>query len=119
MSLATALQVITLCCPSALIWVVPKSQVELLSPPLNVTEDANGDTVPLQVDEGSPLDYLPVSPSELPLPFSEVDGVELAADVKDQLVYAEELIKNRSMAIEQRWSSAKYQESSIGTSNKI
>ena len=55
-----------------------------------------------------------VFPGDLPLPFSEQDGPDITADVKDQLVYAEELIRNRSMAIEQRWSSAKYQESSFG-----
>ncbi|XP_075240979.1 mediator of RNA polymerase II transcription subunit 12-like protein isoform X3 [Convolutriloba macropyga] len=130
-SLACALQVITLCCPSALIWVIPRSQVELLSPPLPpVQPEEEGHTgdqqMPQHVDEGSPLDYLAVSPSELPLPFSayssstffseqQQEGTnELCAEVRDQLLYAEELIRNRSMAIEQRWSSAKYQESSFG-----
>ena len=113
MSLSCALQVITMCCPSALVWVIPsRSKGELLSP--TAPMDDSIDVPSNQPEEGSPLDILPVAPSELPLPFSEMDGNEIAADTKDQLIYLEEMIRNRSMAVEQRWSSAKYQESSFG-----
>ena len=58
---------------------------------------------------GSPLDFLPCAPSQLPLPV----GIDQQV-VKQMLTQAEDEIRCRSLAIEHKWSTEKLQQSISG-----
>lgn len=86
MQLSCILQVVTLDCPTALIWSgVGENRTSVLS--------------------GSPLDHLPVSPSTLPMPEKSPKS---NAEYRIKLKIAEENIKHRSQQAESRWCTDKW-----------
>lgn len=91
MSLSSVLQVITLECPTALVW--------------NCVGEGRS-THPLN---NSPLDHLSCPPSALPMPIRASNAI-----FRQQIKTAEETIKTRSRAAEVRWSCDKWQQSSDG-----
>ncbi|XP_020279147.1 mediator of RNA polymerase II transcription subunit 12 isoform X2 [Pseudomyrmex gracilis] len=96
-SLSTIIQVITLECPTALVW------------------NSVGEGKAPSVLNGSPLDYLPCPPAALPCP-----PASSANPTMKQLKIAQENIRARSQAAEGRWSCDKWQQSSAGTTtNKV
>ncbi|XP_057325001.1 mediator of RNA polymerase II transcription subunit 12 [Microplitis mediator] len=95
--LSAIVQVITLECPTALVW---NSVGEGKSP---------------SVLNGSPLDYLPCPPAALPCPPASAANPTMA-----KLKAAQENIRARSQAAEGRWSCDKWQQSSAGmTTTKV
>lgn len=84
--LSCILQVITLDCPTALIWC------------------GTGDNRPA-VLSGSPLDHLPVAPSTLPMPEKSPKS---NAEYRVKLKIAENNIKHRSQQAESRWCADKW-----------
>lgn len=84
--LSCILQVITLDCPTALIW------------------SGVGDNRP-SVLAGSPLDHLPVAPSTLPMPEKSPKS---NAEYRIKLKLAESNIKYRSQQAESRWCTDKW-----------
>ncbi|CAG5095064.1 Similar to kto: Mediator of RNA polymerase II transcription subunit 12 (Drosophila melanogaster) [Cotesia congregata] len=95
--LSAIVQVITLECPTALVW---NSVGEGKSP---------------SVLNGSPLDYLPCPPAALPCPPASAANPTMA-----KLKLAQENIRARSQAAEGRWSCDKWQQSSAGmTTTKV
>jgi mediator of RNA polymerase II transcription subunit 12 len=94
-SLSAIIQCITLRCPSALLYNNP------------IDDQQKSDT--LLLNYGSPLDFLPCSPSQLPLPI----GIDQQL-VKQMLIQSEEEIRSRSLAIEHKWSTEKLQQSISG-----
>uniref|UniRef100_H3A096 Mediator complex subunit 12L n=1 Tax=Latimeria chalumnae TaxID=7897 RepID=H3A096_LATCH len=90
--LSCMLQTITLCCPSALVWNYYTSESKSSNP-------------------GSPLDFLQVAPSSLPIPGgNSVFNQQVRAKIHE----IEQQIKQRGRAIEVRWSFDKCQESVAG-----
>ena len=84
--LSCILQVVTLDCPTALIWSgVGENRTSVLS--------------------GSPLDHLPVAPSTLPMPEKSPKS---NAEYRLKLKVAESNIKHRSQQAESRWCSDKW-----------
>lgn len=94
-SLSSIIQCITLRCPAALLYNNP------------IDDQQKTDTLLLNC--GSPLDYLPCSPSQLPLPV----GIDQQL-VKQMLIQSEDEIRSRSHAIEHKWSTEKLQQSLSG-----
>ncbi|CAH1781069.1 unnamed protein product [Owenia fusiformis] len=90
--LSSALQCITLKCPTAMVW------------------NYLGEGKSSSPFCGSPLDMLPCAPSSLPMP----PGIE-NAHIRQGIRAAEQLICQRSQAVEARWSSDKCQQSTAGT----
>ena len=84
--LSCILQVITLDCPTALIW------------------SGVGDNRPSLLS-GSPLDHLPVAPSTLPMPEKSPKS---NAEYRIKLKIAESNIKHRSQQAESRWCTDKW-----------
>lgn len=82
--LSCVIQVITLDCPTALIW--------------TGAGEKSGQT-------GSPLDHLPVPPSSLPMPEKSPKSNE---EYRMRLKMVEEQIKHRSQQAETRWCSDKF-----------
>jgi mediator of RNA polymerase II transcription subunit 12 len=80
------IQVVTLDCPTALIW------------------SGIGENRP-SVLSGSPLDYLPVAPSALPMPEKSPKSNE---EYRIKLKVAESNIKHRSQQAESRWCTDKW-----------
>ncbi|XP_032668438.1 mediator of RNA polymerase II transcription subunit 12 isoform X2 [Odontomachus brunneus] len=96
-SLSTIIQVITLECPTALVW------------------NSVGEGKAPSVLNGSPLDYLPCPPAALPCPPASSGNPTMK-----QLKIAQENIRARSQAAEGRWSCDKWQQSSAGmTTTKV
>ncbi|XP_034195865.1 mediator complex subunit kohtalo [Osmia lignaria lignaria] len=96
-SLSTIIQVITLECPTALVW------------------NSVGEGKAPSVLNGSPLDYLPCPPTTLPSPPATTTNPTLK-----QLKVAQENIRARSQAAEGKWSCDKWQQSSAGiTTTKV
>ena len=96
LALVSALQVITLECPTALVY--------------NGNPSSNAD-VRTSVPGGSPLDLICVSPSALPMPPRANNPI-----IRAQLRLAEEQIRARSRAVEVKWSCEEWQHSSDGNS---
>lgn len=97
LSLSAIIQAITLECPTALVW------------------NCIGEGKSPSVLNGSPLDHLPCSPAQLPMP-QRASNLHL----KSQLKWGEDLIRQRSLAAEGRWSCDKWDQTSSGqTVNKI
>ena len=94
-SLSAIVQCITLRCPSALLYNNP------------IDDQQKSDT--LLLNYGSPLDFLPCSPSQLPLPI----GIDHES-FKQMLIQSEDEIRSRSLAIEHKWSTEKLQQSISG-----
>ncbi|CAF0940583.1 unnamed protein product [Rotaria sordida] len=94
-SLSAIIQCITLRCPSALLYNNP------------IDDPQKSDT--LLLNYGSPLDFLPSSPSQLPLP----NGIDQQL-IKQMLIQSEDEIRLRSHAIEHKWSTEKLQQSISG-----
>ena len=94
-SLSSIIQCITLRCPAALLYNNP------------IDDQQKTDT--LLLNYGSPLDFLPCSPSQLPIPI----GIDHET-MKQMLVQSEEEIRLRSLAIEHKWSTEKLQQSLSG-----
>ncbi|XP_058517419.1 mediator of RNA polymerase II transcription subunit 12-like protein isoform X1 [Ochotona princeps] len=90
--LSCMLQIVTLCCPSALVW--------------NYSTNENKSANP-----GSPLDLLQVAPSSLPMPGG---NTAFNQQVRARIYEAEQQIKQRGRAVEVRWSFDKCQESTAG-----
>uniref|UniRef100_A0A671R9G5 Mediator of RNA polymerase II transcription subunit 12-like n=1 Tax=Sinocyclocheilus anshuiensis TaxID=1608454 RepID=A0A671R9G5_9TELE len=89
--LSCMLQSIVLCCPSALVW------------HYSLTDSRN--------KTGSPLDLLPIAPSNLPMPGGNSSfNQQVRAKVRE----IEEQIKERGQAVEFRWSFDKCQETTAG-----
>ncbi|KAI4897312.1 hypothetical protein NFI96_034020, partial [Prochilodus magdalenae] len=89
--LSCMLQSIVLCCPSALVW------------HYSLTDSRN--------KTGSPLDLLPIAPSNLPMPGgNSTFNQQVRAKVRE----IEEQIKERGQAVEFRWSFDKCQETTAG-----
>ncbi|KAI5713129.1 hypothetical protein M8J76_012279 [Diaphorina citri] len=97
LSLSAIIQAITLECPTALVW------------------NCIGEGKSPSVLNGSPLDHLPCSPAQLPMPQRSSNS-----HLKSQLKWGEDLIRQRSLAAEGRWSCDKWHQTSSGqTINKI
>lgn len=96
LGLSSIIQIITLNCPTALVW-------------HNINE---GKT--LSSLHGSPLDNLPCSPSCLPMP--QKDQVQF---LRNELRQAEEQIRQRSKLSEIYWSCDRWQKSSGNTVTKL
>lgn len=94
-SLSAIIQCITLRCPAALLYNNP------------IDDQQKTDT--LLLNYGSPLDFLPCSPSQLPLPI----GIDQQI-IKQMIIQSEEEIRSRSLAIEHKWSTEKLQQSISG-----
>ncbi|XP_014240194.1 mediator of RNA polymerase II transcription subunit 12 isoform X2 [Cimex lectularius] len=91
LSLSVIIQVITLECPTALVW------------------NSIGEGKSASMLNGSPLDILLCSPSLLPMPQRNSNQ-----HLRNQLRAAEEMIKQRSQAAENKWSCDKWQQSCAG-----
>ncbi|CAB1337452.1 unnamed protein product [Coregonus sp. 'balchen'] len=89
--LSCMLQSIVLCCPSALVW------------HYSLTDSRN--------KTGSPLDLLPISPSNLPMPGGNSTFTQ---QVRAKVREIEEQVKDRGQAVEFRWSFDKCQETTAG-----
>uniref|UniRef100_A0AAY4DLP5 Mediator complex subunit Med12 LCEWAV-domain domain-containing protein n=1 Tax=Denticeps clupeoides TaxID=299321 RepID=A0AAY4DLP5_9TELE len=89
--LSCMLQSIMLCCPSALVW------------HYSLTDSRN--------KTGSPLDLLPISPSNLPMPGGNTTFTQ---QVRVKVREIEEQVKERGQAVEFRWSFDKCQETTAG-----
>ncbi|XP_053693573.1 mediator of RNA polymerase II transcription subunit 12 [Sabethes cyaneus] len=98
LQLSSIIQVITLECPTALVWC------------------GIGETRSSSVLTGSPLDHLPIAPSALPMPSRcEKSNKE----TRERLMEAEESIKLRSRHAESRWCVDKWQTATGNASLKI
>lgn len=86
--LSAILQVITIECPTALVWC------------------GLGETRASAALVGSPLDHLPIPPSSLPIPSKCQSSV---AELQAQLREAEENIRKRSSHAEAKWCTDKWQ----------
>jgi mediator of RNA polymerase II transcription subunit 12 len=95
--LSCIIQVVTLDCPTALIW------------------SGIGDNRP-SVLSGSPLDYLPVAPSQLPMPEKSPKS---NAEYRIKLKIAEDNIKFRSQQAESRWCTDKWRTISGNSTVKL
>uniref|UniRef100_A0A8C9EYF7 Mediator complex subunit 12 n=1 Tax=Pavo cristatus TaxID=9049 RepID=A0A8C9EYF7_PAVCR len=82
---------IILCCPSALVW------------HYSLTDS--------RIKTGSPLDHLPIAPSNLPMPGG---NSAFTQQVRAKLREIEQQIKERGQAVEVRWSFDKCQETTAG-----
>uniref|UniRef100_A0A6Q2Y7J9 Mediator complex subunit Med12 domain-containing protein n=1 Tax=Esox lucius TaxID=8010 RepID=A0A6Q2Y7J9_ESOLU len=89
--LSCMLQSIVLCCPSALVW------------HYSLTDSRN--------KTGSPLDLLPIAPSNLPMPGGNSTFTQ---QVRAKVREIEEQVKDRGQAVEFRWSFDKCQEKTAG-----
>uniref|UniRef100_A0A8C4PQK3 Mediator complex subunit 12 n=1 Tax=Equus asinus asinus TaxID=83772 RepID=A0A8C4PQK3_EQUAS len=89
--LSCILQTILLCCPSALVW------------HYSLTDS--------RIKTGSPLDHLPIAPSNLPMPEG---NSAFTQQVRAKLREIEQQIKERGQAVEVRWSFDKCQEATAG-----
>uniref|UniRef100_A0A8C3STX6 Mediator complex subunit 12 n=1 Tax=Chelydra serpentina TaxID=8475 RepID=A0A8C3STX6_CHESE len=89
--LSCILQSIILCCPSALVW------------HYSLTDS--------RIKTGSPLDHLPIAPSNLPMPGG---SSAFTQQVRAKLREIEQQIKERGQAVEVRWSFDKCQETTAG-----
>uniref|UniRef100_A0A803TCG9 Mediator complex subunit 12 n=1 Tax=Anolis carolinensis TaxID=28377 RepID=A0A803TCG9_ANOCA len=89
--LSCILQSIVLCCPSALVW------------HYSLTDS--------RIKTGSPLDHLPIAPSNLPMPGVNTGFMQ---QVRAKLREIEQQIKERGQAVEVRWSFDKCQEATAG-----
>lgn len=97
MQLSCLIQVVTLDCPTALIW------------------SGIGDNRP-SVLSGSPLDYLPVAPSSLPMPEKSPKS---NGEYRVKLKIAENNIKHRSQQAESRWCTNKWRTMSGSSTVKL
>ncbi|XP_034328936.1 mediator of RNA polymerase II transcription subunit 12-like protein isoform X5 [Magallana gigas] len=91
LSLCATLQIITLLCPSSLVW------------------NSLGDEKSSSFLCGSPLDLLPCAPSSLPMPQGPQN-----MQIRAQIRMAENQVRQRGRAVELRWSSDKCQQSTKG-----
>ncbi|XP_037677391.1 mediator of RNA polymerase II transcription subunit 12 isoform X2 [Choloepus didactylus] len=89
--LSCILQTILLCCPSALVW------------HYSLTDS--------RIKTGSPLDHLPIAPSNLPMPEG---NSAFTQQVRAKLREIEQQIRERGQAVEVRWSFDKCQEATAG-----
>lgn len=89
-SLCSIVQVITLDCPTALIWLNASTPFSHDS-----SSSKHSSSSPFH---GSPLDFLPCEPSSLPMPLSEHN-----ARLRCHLRIGEDLIRRRSKMSEKRW----------------
>ncbi|RWS13512.1 thyroid hormone receptor-associated protein-like protein [Dinothrombium tinctorium] len=95
--LSTVIQVITLKCPTSLVW-------------HNIGEGRASPSL-----SGSPLDHLPCPPSHLPMPPKPGN-----AQLRQELRTAEEQICARSKAVEMKWCSERLQQTTPGqTINRL
>uniref|UniRef100_A0A0A9YNL5 Mediator of RNA polymerase II transcription subunit 12 n=1 Tax=Lygus hesperus TaxID=30085 RepID=A0A0A9YNL5_LYGHE len=95
LSLSVIIQVITLDCPSALVW------------------NSIGEGKSASIINGSPLDHLPCTPLSLPMPQRNANP-----HIRNQLKAHEEMIKQRSTAAENKWSCDKWQQSCAGVTTQ-
>ncbi|XP_067143152.1 mediator of RNA polymerase II transcription subunit 12-like protein isoform X2 [Centruroides vittatus] len=91
LGLSAVIQVITLECPSALVW-------------NNIGEGKANSVL-----NGSPLDLLPCAPSNLPMPPRSTN-----TQIRAELRQAEQQIQQRGRAAEVRWSCDKWQQTAAG-----
>lgn len=99
LQLSAILHIITIECPTALVWSSLGSENRASSALI-----------------GSPLDHLPIPPSTLPMPSSSTaSNLELRAQLKK----AEENIKKRSRHCELKWCTDKWQNKDSSTNCKI
>jgi mediator of RNA polymerase II transcription subunit 12 len=99
MQLSSILQIITLECPTALVW-------------CGFGENRSSSSVYF----GSPLDHVPLAPSQLPMPANSKEG---NAEYRKKLLIAEENIRIRSRHAESRWCTSKWQASGGNSTVKI
>ncbi|XP_065840950.1 mediator of RNA polymerase II transcription subunit 12-like protein isoform X2 [Oscarella lobularis] len=93
LSLSSLLQTVTLGCPSALVYMPsPIGSIDLM---------ASGNFFSMATKFSSPLDILPLAPSELP--FSEKITPAMKDEAVSRLVEDENEICQRSLAAEKRW----------------
>lgn len=99
LQLSAVLHIITIECPTALVW-----------------SSLGGENRASSVLIGSPLDHLPIPPSTLPMPAGcTASNLELRAQLKQ----AEETIKKRSKHCEMKWCTDKWQNKNSTTNNRI
>lgn len=99
MQLSSILQIITIECPTALVWCwigEARSTSSLV---------------------GSPLDHLLIPPSALPLPSR--NSVEVNNEIRRQLQQSEENIRIRSQHAENRWCAEKWQKANTNSYSKV
>lgn len=99
LQLSAVLHIITIECPTALVW-----------------SCLGGENRASSALVGSPLDHLPIPPSTLPMPAQcTASNLELRAQLKQ----AEENIKKRSKHCELKWCTDKWQNKNSSTNTKI
>lgn len=99
LQLSAILHIITIECPTALVW-----------------SSLGGENRASSALVGSPLDHLPIPPSTLPMPVGcTASNLELRARLK----YAEEQIKKRSKHCEMKWCTDKWQNKNSTINNRI
>ncbi|XP_067647915.1 mediator of RNA polymerase II transcription subunit 12 isoform X2 [Eurosta solidaginis] len=96
--LSTILQTITLECPTALVW------------------NGINETRPSSALCGSPLDYIPLAPSELPMPFKCSNS---NTNIRRQLQIAEAEIALRSKHAENHWFAEKWRSSKVNSFSHV
>lgn len=92
LGLSAIIQIITLECSTSLVW-------------HNIGENKSGTSL-----HGSPLDFLPCAPSNLPMPQRSCN-----AYLRNELKKSEEQIRMRSIAAEIQWSVDRWQQISSGS----
>lgn len=97
--LSTILQVITLECPTSLVWC-----------------GAGESRTSSSVYYGSPLDYIPLPPSSLTM---SNNAPESSAEFRKKLLFAEENIKIRSRHAEAKWCTDKWQSQAGNSTVKV
>lgn len=99
LQLSAILHIITIECPTALVW-----------------SSLGGENRASSALVGSPLDHLPIPPSTLPMPAQcTASNLELRAQLKQ----TEENIKKRSRHCELKWCTDKWQNKNSSTNAKI
>lgn len=98
LNLSAILQIITIECPTALVW-------------CGIGENRSSSAL-----TGSPLDYLPVAPSTLPMPSG---CEETNIEIRKLLQRSEENIKVRSRHAENRWCAEKWRNATTNSYSKI
>jgi mediator of RNA polymerase II transcription subunit 12 len=112
LALVSALQVITLECPTALVY--NGNNLLVSSPSLSNNGNSITETPKGSLIIGSALDLLPIPPSALPMPPRANNPI-----IRAQLRASEELIRLRSRAAEAKWACEEWQLSSAGINSLL
>jgi len=106
LALVSALQVITLECPTALVY----NGNNFLNPSIGLGGNGLAEATNGNLPIGSALDLLPIPPSALPMPPRANNPI-----IRSQLRFSEDQIRMRSRAAEAKWACDEWQQSSAAT----